>query len=113
MKLLIGAIAAAALLSATMTSARAQSYSCMETAHFSAAAQRVCTTPSLGALDERLDSWYRRALERASYFDQTQSVKAEQRAWLSRRDACGPRVGCLRRAYLRRIGELRNYVEHV
>lgn len=113
MKLLIGAIAAAAVLSIALTPARAQSFSCMELDGKAAAEIRICSKPELGALDERLDSWYRRALERAQYFDQTGQVRAEQRAWLVRRNACGAATGCLRRAYKARIETLRNYVEHV
>jgi uncharacterized protein len=93
--------------------ASAASFSCMETDHLSEAARSVCRRPALGALDERLDSWYRRALVRAGYFDQTQRVRADQRAWLARRDSCGSRVFCLRRVYLQRIRELTDYVEHV
>ena len=68
---------------------------------------------SWAALDERLDSWHRRAKIRAGYFDQTEWLRAEQRAWLAGRNACGANVGCLKRAYYRRIRTLKNYVEHV
>lgn len=93
--------------------ATSASFSCMETQSMSTAEQAVCSSRRLGALDERLDSWYRRALERARYFEQTSRVRGEQRAWLERRDACGGNAWCLRRTYRVRIEQLRRYVEHV
>lgn len=113
MKLLIGAIAAAALMSVAMTPARAQSFSCMELQNKGAAEVRICNSRWLGNLDERMDSWYRRALERARYFDQTAEVRGAQKIWLQQRDACGSSFLCLRRAYVQRIGALKSYVEHV
>ncbi len=85
----------------------------MELAGKTAAEVRVCESRWLGALDERMDSWYRRALERARYFEQTAQVRSEQRAWIDERNACGTRFFCIRRAYLNRIRDLKTYVEHV
>ena len=113
MKILIGAIAAAAMFSATMAPAKAASFSCMELEGRPAAEVRVCQSRWLGALDERMDSWYRRALERARYFDQTAQIRTEQRQWIVARDACGTGFFCIRRAYLNRIRVLKTYVEHV
>ena len=113
MRLLIGAIAAAAAMAIAMSPARAQSFSCMEMESKGAAEVRICKSQRLGHLDERLDSWYRRALERAGYFDQTAKVTSEQRVWLAERDRCGSSFSCIRRAYTARISELKAYVEHV
>lgn len=111
--------AAAALFGVALSAALspsptvAASFSCMAVEDLSGAERMVCRNPALGALDERLDSWYRRALVRAGYFEQTDQVRAEQRAWLDRRNACGASYFCLRRAYKQRIRTLSNYVEHV
>lgn len=113
MKLLIATIAAAALMSVSIGSAKAASFSCMELEGRPVAEVRVCQSRWLGNLDERMDSWYRRALERARYFDQTGMVRSEQRAWLAERNSCGASFFCIRRAYIERIRELKNYVEHV
>ena len=113
MKILIGAIAAAALMSVAMAPAKAASFNCMEREGRAAAEVRVCNSRWLGALDERMDSWYRRALERARYFDQTVTVRTAQRSWIAERNACGSNFFCIRRAYVDRIRELKNYVEHV
>jgi uncharacterized protein len=113
MKLLIGTIAAAALMSLATAPAKAASFSCMELQNKGAAEVRVCNSKWLGNLDERMDSWYRRALERARYFDQTTQVRNEQRAWLAERDSCGSSFWCIRRAYVARIKDLKDYVEHV
>ncbi len=113
MKLLIATVAAAAMMSVAMSPAKAASFSCEELANKGAAEVRICNSQWLGNLDERMDSWYRRALERARYFDQTSTVKQAQRNWLSSRDSCGSSFWCIRRAYVIRIRELKNYVEHV
>lgn len=113
--LLFGLGAAAALATALSFSppASAASFSCMDDDNLNSTERRICETPALGALDERLDSWYRRALVRAGYFDQTGELKAEQKAWLASRDACGASRWCIRRHYRERIDTLKNYVEHV
>ncbi len=108
--------ASAAFMSAVSfapLTAQAASYSCMNSSELNAAERRVCYSYSLSALDERLDSWYRRALERARYFDDTLWVRADQRVWLRKRNACGAKYWCLRRVYKKRIRKLKNYVEHV
>ena len=64
-------------------------------------------------LDERLDSWYRRALVRAGYFQQTSEVRQRQLDWLADRNSCGDNTRCLKQAYYTRIEELKRYVEHV
>lgn len=107
------AVAIAAALSFAHAQANAASFSCMAYEDMNPAEQAVCGNARLGALDERLDSWYRRALVRAGYFDQTAEVREAQRDWLQVRNACGGNVRCLRRAYRQRIEQLRNYVEHV
>jgi uncharacterized protein len=107
------AITAAAASLATSAPASAASFSCMDAENMKPAEQRICASPWLGALDERLDSWYGRALQRAKYFDQTNEVRAKQRLWVQSRNACGWNTSCLRRHYLVRIQELKNYVEHV
>ncbi len=85
----------------------------MDAENMEPAEQRICASPGLEALDERLDSWYSRALQRAKYFDQTSEVRAKQRLWVDSRNACGWNTWCIRRHYVERIRELKNYVEHV
>jgi uncharacterized protein len=107
-------IAAGALVSIFLAApANAASFDCAELDRPNAAEKRICASPWLGSLDERLDSWYRRALVRARYFDQTREVRGEQRAWLASRNSCGANFWCLRRHYVSRIRELKSYVEHV
>lgn len=113
MKSIAAAIAFAAATSAFQSPASAASFSCMNYEDMNAAERTICDNHRLGALDERLDSWYRRAKIRAGYFDQTEWLRAEQRAWLAGRDACGANIRCLKRAYYHRIRTLKNYVEHV
>lgn len=113
MRTVTAAIVLAASISVYQSPASAASFSCMMTEDMNAAELAICNNHRLGALDERLDSWYRRALIRAGYFEQTAQMRAVQRDWLAERDACGANVGCLRRVYVARIRALKNYVEHV
>lgn len=106
------ALAAAALVIG-MSPAEAASFDCMEYDGMNAAERRICKSSSLGAFDERLDSWYRRALVRAKYFDQTAELRSDQRAWIASRNSCGASYFCIRRHYVKRINQLKNYVEHV
>ena len=110
---LLSALALSVFAMAGAAPASAASYSCMEMERMNKAERRICTSRRLGALDERLDSWYRRAKERASYFDQVHWLRREQLAWLRERNSCGSRYWCLRRKYRQRIRELKRYVEHV
>ena len=107
------AITAAVASLATVVPVSAASFSCMDAENMKPAEQRICASPRLEALDERLDSWYSRALVRAKYFDQTSEVRAKQRLWVQSRNSCGWSTPCIRRHYLVRIQELKNYVEHV
>lgn len=114
MKSLLITVAAGAMFSILSTlPGAAASFSCMEAETMNAAERKICASSSLGALDERLDSWYRRAQTRASYFDQTEWLRDQQKAWLAARNACGAGYFCLRRHYISRIRALKSYVEHV
>jgi uncharacterized protein len=113
LKSIAAAIAVAAVSSPIQSPASATSFSCMNYENMNAAEQMICDNHRLGALDERLDSWYRRAKIRAGYFDQTKWLRDTQAAWLAERNACGFNVRCLKRAYRSRIRTLKDYVEHV
>ncbi len=113
LKSIVAAIILAAATSAFQSPASAASFSCMNYDDMNAAERTICDDHRLGALDERLDSWYRRAKIRAGYFDQTEWLRATQRAWLASRNVCGANVRCLKHAYYQRIRDLKNYVEHV
>jgi uncharacterized protein len=114
MKSLLLTIAAGAALSMFASlPVRAASFDCTEIEAKLPAERTICRSSSLGALDERLDSWYRRAQVRAGYFDQTDWLRGEQLDWLASRNACGASYFCLRRHYVSRIRTLKNYVEHV
>ena len=110
---LVIAATVAAVTFSPIGPANAASFSCMEYENLNRTEKRICRSRSLGWYDERLDSWYRRALERARYFDQTRHLRHEQRHWLKKRNRCGGWYWCIRRKYRQRIRELKNYVEHV
>ena len=113
MKKILSTLILAATVAVVSSHARAASFDCTSYEDFNATEQRICDSPYLGALDERLDSWYTRALKRAGYFDQTEVVREAQRAWIDQRNACDASDRCIRRLYRSRIRELAQYVEHV
>lgn len=105
-----GLVATAAALSIPATAA---SFSCSETDRLNFVERKICGSWVLGALDQRLDSWYQRALLRAEHFGQTEELKFDQRAWRQSRDTCGSSTFCIRRHYVQRIRALQSYLEHV
>ena len=113
LKSIVAATILAASISASAAPLSAASFSCMNYEDLNDAELTICTDHRLGALDERLDSWYRRALVRAGYFQQTSEVRQRQLNWLADRNSCGDDTRCLKQAYYTRIGELKRYVEHV
>lgn len=110
-----GLAAVAAILMASVTSQSAQAMSpSFDCATVRKASERaICMDRRLSRLDRRLDYWYGRAMERASYFDHSRYLRAEQREWLDLRDSCGQSRRCLRFEYRTRIRRLRRYATHV
>ncbi|MEJ1159038.1 lysozyme inhibitor LprI family protein [Prosthecomicrobium sp. N25] len=70
-----------------------------------AAERAICLSPRLSADDRRLDEAYRRA--RSSLGDaEREALRAGQRDWIRRRNACGADPACLAEAYRSRLQEL-------
>lgn len=70
--------------------------------------EAICSTPSLAALDARLDLVHRDATSRARG-RRVNEIRVEQRAWMKERDTCERQrqlTACLERKYLARIGRL-------
>ena len=102
----IGAVALAVTLILTIIAmvspASAQSFSCRNADTRGEAI--ICDSPSLRALDVRMNRAYLRALrDDARHADRIQN---RQRAWIISRDRCRSE-GCVRQHYLERLGELR------
>lgn len=71
----------------------------------------ICADQGLSKLDERLSAAYREGIKQLSGGSPEETkplsaVKADQRAWLSERNACGADSACLRTAYERRVAVL-------
>lgn len=66
---------------------------------------RICDSRTLSALDRQLNRVYHRAMATG---DNPRRIRAQQRAWLSARDRCRGRRGCLESMYRQRISELRS-----
>jgi len=63
----------------------------------------VCSDAQISALDDKLATLWRSTLTKVA---NARMLKADQRQWLKRRNACGDSTACLRRAYLMRLTEL-------
>jgi hypothetical protein len=74
------------------------------------AEQEICRDRTLTRLDGELNAAYQ-AVRRGLDDNGRAILKANQRAWLRDRDACGSDAGCLGRIYRERIDYLENYSE--
>ncbi|WP_448189138.1 lysozyme inhibitor LprI family protein [Azospirillum sp. sgz301742] len=71
----------------------------------------ICADPAVSKLDERMAAAFKEAIQRLGGSDPDTNaiqaaVKADQKAWLADRNACGPDAGCLRTSYERRLAVL-------
>jgi len=108
---IIAAILFAATLMSQPARAASPSFNCSYADN--ATERTICNSWNLARLDRRLAYWYRKARERAYYFEFSNELRADQRSWLYSRNSCGYNRRCLRRAYRQRIRYLRNYATHV
>jgi uncharacterized protein len=79
----------------------------------------ICADPVASALDRELNALFRRA-KFAAGRREARRLDAEEQAWLISRDRCGlmPHldrrfIGCVRKAYARRISELRVWLRRL
>ncbi len=88
--------------------ASAQSFDC---AKASTRVERfICDNPRLGELDSELADAYQTALRDSPWASANRRIRAEQKAWIARRDRCG-NPGCVKRMYQMRIGQLHAEVD--
>lgn len=109
-------LATSALFGASIfltNTAHAASFNCESPSRLTTAERRICNSYTLSSMDERLDYWFCRAMERAKYFSDTRWIRKDQRRWLKQRNMCGTGFNCIRRAYKSRIRELKAYADHV
>ena len=97
------------LLLAGVRPAEAASFPCAKAS--TPTEKAICADPGLSRLDERMAAAYRAGLESLSEDGVEEgtavaAVKADQRAWLGERNACGADAGCLRGAMERRLAVL-------
>lgn len=72
----------------------------------------ICKSYALGQSEARMATLYAVATSLVA-MGRRGEFQDQQRAWLTKRDACGDRVGCLEEAYATRIGELNAVVADV
>ncbi|MGF7174040.1 lysozyme inhibitor LprI family protein [Azospirillum doebereinerae] len=99
----------ALVLLALPSAAGAASFPCAKAS--TATETAICADSVTSKLDERLSAAYRAALKRLSGASPEDgaagtAVKADQKAWIADRNACGNAVPCLRMAYERRLAVL-------
>jgi uncharacterized protein len=88
--------------------ARAASFDCAKAR--GADERAICRHPRLNDQDVRLGEVYSIA-SRFLGMGARDALREQQAAWLRARKRCGDNVPCLRRAYDRRLGELRGVLE--
>src|SRR6266511_3913872 len=86
---------------ALMPSARAATFDCNKASTF--AEKAVCSDSRLSAMDDELGRLYKGALAGTP---NNETVKSDQRAWLSLRDRCRD-SDCIKKAYADRISALK------
>lgn len=72
----------------------------------------ICNSPRLQDMDQQMASLYFRLSNNAPG-GMARQIRAEQRAWIGRRNACGYDQGCLKRAYRNRINQLENWADQL
>ena len=65
----------------------------------------ICARPGLAQLDSDLADAYATALRDVSWSSANKRIRADQHAWIARRNRCDT-AKCLRRLYHQRIGAL-------
>jgi len=94
------------VLLGAVSTAQAAGFDCAKAA--TKVEKQVCADVALSKLDGELAAEYQAAKLRA---DRPTALKAEQQAWLAKRNACKD-LACLRAAYEGRLAELRERERH-
>lgn len=107
----LAAVVAAGLTGASLpavaTAQPVTSYNCSKARTF--VEKAICQSPSLAEKDRKMSSLYfSTAADHKNNPTATRALKADQRAWLARRDKCTT-MGCLERSYDGRIAELTDW----
>ena len=105
----LAGVALALALLASPPEAVAASYPCAKAS--TPVEKAICADPEASRLDERMAAAFKQAIEHLGGSspdsnDIQAAAKADQRAWLAERNACGPDAGCLRKNYERRLAVL-------
>jgi len=88
--------------------AKAQSFDCTKAS--TRVEGLICDNPRLGELDSELAEAYRIALRDSPWASANRRIRAEQKAWIARRDRCS-NAGCVKRMYQMRLGQLHAEVD--
>jgi uncharacterized protein len=95
-------------LTAGNDGAKAQSFDCAKAS--TRVERMICDRARLGVLDSELAEAYRTALRDSPWASANRRIRAEQKAWIARRDRCQtPR--CVRKLYQMRLGQLHAEVD--
>lgn len=95
-------------LTAGNDGAKAQSFDCAKAS--TRVERMICDNPRLGELDSELAEAYQTALRDSPWASANRRIRADQKAWIARRDRCG-NPGCVRRLYQMRLGQLHAEVD--
>lgn len=105
---LLAAVAGVIGLGAGNIGAKAQSFDCSKAS--TRVERLICDNPRLGELDSDLAEAYQTALRDSPWASANRRIRAEQKAWIARRDRCN-NAGCVKRMYQMRLGQLHSEVD--
>lgn len=105
---LLAAVAGVIGLGAGNIGAKAQSFDCSKAS--TRVERLICDNPRLGELDSDLAEAYQTALRDLPWASANRRIRAEQKAWIARRDRCN-NAGCVKRMYQMRLGQLHSEVD--
>ncbi|MGB7205313.1 MAG: lysozyme inhibitor LprI family protein [Anderseniella sp.] len=104
----IVAITGFGVLTVSNDEVNAQSFNCSKAS--TQVEKMICDNPRLGELDSDLAGAYQTALRDSPWASANRRIRADQKAWIARRDRCN-NAGCLRRLYQMRLGQLHAEVD--
>ena len=112
MKVGVIALATGALLASSLAATAAE-YAPLDCAKArSPSEMTICQSYALGQAEARMATLYAVATSLVA-MGQRGDIQDQQRAWLKSRDECGDHIGCLERAYAKRIADLNGVIASV
>ena len=104
----LAAAAGFVALAGTSAPVQAQSFDCAKAS--TSVERMICDDPRLGELDSEVAEAYQIALRDSPWASANRRIRADQKAWVARRDRCAS-ARCVRKMYQMRLGQLHAEVD--